>query len=1015
MMTKGIHRGLVIRLSLLPLFFLTAFSLYGQTPQIKGKITGDGGAVAGASVVNIQSGAAVQSDSDGNYAIQAVSGDILEFSALGYLDQLVTVGTGATLDVHLETSLETLDEVVVVGYGMQKAANLTGSVSSISSNDLSNNAQPNSANLLQGRAAGLEIIRPSGRPGNDNPAMRIRGMGSFGASSSPLVLIDGIIGSISTVAPSDIESITVLKDAASASIYGARAANGVILVTTKKGKLGTSLEYKLDVGLQNATAIRELIWNSAEYMEMYNAARVRSGLTPFYTQDQIDSYANSTDEELFPNFNWPDHYFKTATIYNHSLNFSKGTESSTFRLGLNYSNQDGILPVFGAKRYMANINYESRALDKVRVGAVVNFYHQETAEPQGNGELDISRAIYGRSPLARPFLPDGRKSSGRAYASEPFSTFAPLAFTNGSIQGQQYSIKAQAYIVVDILDNLQWETKGAVNYDSFFRKTHAYGTPGEYYFYQKLPGESDYTVDQSVGNPISLGVSDYFNKAILPTVYTTLNYRESVGAHHFGVLAGYEQQSNNYRELLGRRLAFPTPGLKELNAGSPAGQSLSGTANAWGLQSFFGRVNYNYKERYLLESNIRYDGTSRVEESNRWGVFPSVSGAWRISEESFIKDNVPNIDQIKLRVSYGLLGNQEIGLYPYQDIFGYANYSYGGSVQQGVRLSRMTDKSLQWEKTKIFDVGLDVDVFQGLLGLSFDWYRKYTYDILTTLPVPSSIGLTGAITNDGALENKGMELGLRHRNQLGELYYDATFQISGYRNELKSIVTPTLGTREVGLPYNSFYLYEWDGIFQSEQDIDNSPTQIFNNPKPGDLKIKDQNGDNVVDADDRISINPFPKYSYSLNLNLHWQQFSVGAFLQGVKGSKALLADWATFPFREGTPPKTEFRDAWTPENPSNTVPAIHEFSYSGVYGYTSTYLLRNTSYLRLKNVYVSYTLPESALKTVKLQGLTVYVSGNDLLTFTKFTDGDPEMREGAQIPQFPQVRIINLGLSVNF
>ncbi|ULQ51960.1 SusC/RagA family TonB-linked outer membrane protein [Flavihumibacter fluvii] len=952
-------------------------------------------------------------DKDGKFSFSVTTANqSIVLSLVGYKTKEVIAGSNLIL--VLEPDVLGLADVVVVGYTSQKKVNLTGSVASVGAKTLRASPIPNSANLLQGRLPGLEVIQPSGKPGGDDPMLRIRGFGSFGASSAPLVLIDGVIGAINSVAPNDIESVTVLKDAASASIYGARAANGVILISTKRAKTGAaSLEYNFDFGIQNATAVKDLIWNSGEYMEMYNSARLRSGLTTFYTQAQIDDYKNATDKTLFPDYNWPEGIFQTAKIVNHSLSFSKASESSRFRMGINYTDQDGITPVWNSKRYTVNLNYDNQVLKNVRVGTIINFFHRQNTEPQGNGDLDQVRAIYARSPLAMPNLPDGRKSSGRAYSTEPFSVYAPIAFTNGDIKSSTYAVRAQAFVIVDILKNLQWETKGAYNMDYFFRKNHTFGTPGEFYFYQPVNGQ--YAVDQSVGNPVSLGVTDFTYFSTTPTIYSTLKYNKAFGKHDINVMGGYEYQFNNYRELTGKRVNFPTQELAELNAGSPVGQTLGGTANEWALQSYFARVAYNFEGKYLLEGNIRYDGTSRVQEDHRWGTFPSISGAWRMSEERFIKDNVSWLDNLKLRASYGLLGNQEIGLYPYQDIFGYANYSYGSAVSQGVRLSRMTDKNLQWEKTKVLDFGIDLDAWNGLFGLSFDWFSKNTYDILTTLPVPASLGLTGPITNDGSLKNTGIELELRHRNTIGEFHYDANFQIAGFQNKLESIVTPTKGVREVGLPYNSFYIYEWTGIFQSQEEINKSPKQIYNNPKPGDLKIKDQNGDGQVDVNDRVSYSPFPKFNYSFNLNVGYKRFYLSAFLQGVSGSHVMLSDWSSFPFREGIPPKAEFRDAWTPENPSNTIPAVHEFSYSGVYGYTSTYLLKNSSYLRLKNVNLSYAIPETLLSKIKIKRMSVYVSGNNLITFTDFNDGDPEVREGSTVTQFPQVRIFNAGVNVNF
>lgn len=973
----------------------------------------DGRPLEGATVSVKGKSNVVVTDREGKFSFSVADGDkLLVISLVGYKTKEVQIE--AVNNIMMEIDALGLADVVVVGYASQKKINLTGAVVSVNSKTLSASPVPNAANLLQGRLPGLEVIQPSGKPGNDDPMLRIRGLGSFGASSSPLILIDGIIGSISSVAPNDIESVTVLKDAASASIYGARAANGVIIVTTKKAKKGAaSLDYHLDIGTQKATMVKDLIWNSGEYMQMYNDARLRSGLTIFFTQDQIDDYKNATDKTLFPDYNWPDHIFRNAKVINHSLSFSKATESSSFRLGLNYTDQDGIMPVFNSKRYTVNINYDNQILKAVRIGTVVNFFNRSNIEPQGNGDLDLVRAIYGRSPLAGPTLPDGRKSSGRAYATEPFSVFAPIAFSNGDIRNTSYSVRAQAYAIVDIIKGLQWETKAAFNMDYYFRKLHAYSTPGEFYFYQPVNGE--YKVDQSVGSPVTLGITDYTNFSTTPTIYSTLKYHINLHDHEINVLAGYENQSNKYRELQGRRIQFPTPGVTELNAGSPDGQSLLGTANEWALQSYFARVTYDYKGKYLLEGNLRYDGTSRVQKDHRWGAFPSISAGWRISEENFLKNNVSWLNNLKIRASYGLLGNQEIGLYPYQDIFGYANYSYGTSVSQGVKLSRMTDKNLQWEKTKVLDLGLDFDAFNGLFGLSFDWFRKNTYDILTTLPVPTTIGLTGAITNDGALKNTGIELELRHRNAIGKVFYDVNFQVAGFKNELVSIVTPTVGVRQVGLPYNSFYIYQWDGIFQSQDEIDHSPQQIYNNPKPGDLKIKDQNGDGKVDVNDRVSYSPFPKFNYSFNVNVSYKRFALSVFFQGVNGSHVYVADWSSFPFREGIPPKAEFRDAWTPENHSNTVPAVHEFSYAGVYGYSSTYLFRSNAYLRLKNVNLSYALPENLIRKARIKQMSVYISGSNLLTFTKFTDGDPEVREGSNVTQFPQVRILNAGVNITF
>lgn len=992
---------------------------FQQSKKITGVVKDkQGSPVIGANIVLKGTTVGTITDAEGRFSLETDNHTALVVSYIGFLTQEVNIANKTDFNIILSENMTDLEEIVVVGYGVQKKINLSGSVSSISTKSIDKSMVPNTANLLQGKLAGLEVLQSSAKPGQDDPAIRIRGMGSYGASSAPLVLVDGIIGSLTAVAPNDIESVTVLKDAASASIYGARAANGVILLTTKKGNSNTpSIEYKFNIGFQNPTKTLDLIWDSAEYMEMYNSARLRSGLSPIYTQEQIDQYKNATDRMQYPNFNWPEYIFKTATVQNHAISLAKSSESSKFRLGLNYSKQDGIVPEFDSQKFNLNLNYENQIHKIVKVGTTTNFFYKKSTEPQSAWEIFLVRGIYSHSPLTMPYLPDGsgRKSSGRIYESEPFSTFAPLAFSNGNAQKDTYSAQVQAFVVVDILKDLQWETRGAFNFDYFYQKAHSYSTPNEFYFYQKKAGMNDYMVDGSVGSPSIVGVSDLSTQSLLPTVFSTLKYNTQVKEHDISAMIGYEQQSNNWRYLSGGRTIFPSPDLKELDAGSPDGQTLNGSSNDWALQSFFGRVGYNYDRKYFFEGNIRYDGTSRVASAHRWGVFPSGSVAWNISEEGFLKDRTQNwLNNLKLRASYGVLGNQEIGLYPYQDIFGYANYSYGGSVDQGVLLSKMTDKNLKWESTRVIDIGLDLEIFNGLFGLNFDWYKKNTYDVLTTLPVPSSLGLIGPTTNDGELQNKGFEMEVKHRNNIGEFYYDANFQLSLNRNKLVSIVAPTKGVNEVGLPYASLYLYEWIGIFQSQEDIDKSPIQIIT-PKPGDLKFKDQNGDGLVNEEDRKSFCRFPDFFYSFGFNASWKRFNLSAFFQGVSGSHVYLSDWTVYPFREGIPPKTEFGDAWTPENPSNTVPAVHEYSYSPIYGYPSTYLFRNSSYLRLKNLYFSYSLPEKILNPFRCKGLTVYFSGDNLLTFTNYTDGDPDRTEGASLSAYPQVRVLNFGFNINF
>ncbi len=995
-----------------------------QPIKVSGKVTDSSGApLPGVTVIVKGTTQGVITNIDGNYLLAKVPADAtLVFSFVGMKSQEITVAGKTSVDVMMEEETIGLDEVVAIGYGTMKKVNLTGSVSSVSSQTLTARPATNPTNLLQGKIAGLQVTQPSGQPGDDDAIFQIRGLGSFGASSDPLILVDGVTGSLSNLAPNDIGSITVLKDAASASIYGSRAANGVILITTKQAKKGASVEYQFDIGIHEATRLPKLITNSAEYMEMYNSARKRAGYSDLYTQEQIDAYRNATDRNEYPNFDWLDYYFDPATVMNHYLSLSNVTDKSTYKFSLNYLDQPGILPNIKYKKYNAQLNFTNQITKAVKLGTNVSAVFKDNHEPPGWSNTN-ALCVYQNGPLYKPYLPDGSgRKTAWAYPNEPHNSTSPVAFDNGARYTKGYGVNAQAYLDINLLKGLIWTVKTAVNYSDNTRKDHIYETQ-KHYYYHKLEGESDYTLATSVAAPSSAGVTDKYTKSILPSVSSVLNYEAQIANdHHLSAMLGYEQQSYKYKYLSGNRKVFPTTSLKELDAGSSDGQSVSGSSYEWALRSYFGRLVYNFKGKYLFEVNARYDGTSRVAEAHRWGFFPSFSAGWRISEETFIKDNFSWADNLKLRTSYGVLGNQEIGNYPYQDVLSLTSYPFDGSSEQGAVVTTLTDKNLKWESTKVFDIGLDMDIYKGLFGLTFDWFKKKTYDILATQPVPSSLGLSGPTTNDGKLQNVGWEMELRHGKQIGEFTYNVNFIVSTFKNKLLSIVTETKGVNEVGLPYNSFYLYEMEGIFQSEEDIANSPDHTFYTPHPGDIKIKDQTGDKIIDSNDRISISPYPDFTYSFGFNVGWKRLNLSAFFQGVSGLRTRIYGWGYDPFVQGDPPNARFRKAWTSTHPSNKEPAVYIGSgsysggYPGVYAYPSTYHLPDASYLRLKNVNLSYTLPKQLVEKVKLQDLTVYFSGDNLFTITDFPGIDPELSSSTtRASAYPQVRILNLGIKVNF
>ena len=1005
-----------------------------QQKTISGKVTGiSGDPIPGVTVVVKGTSNGTITDSNGSYLIRNISeGTTLIFSFVGMKSQEIVVSNQTTINVSMIEETIGVDEVVVVGYGIQKKSNLTGSVGSITGDKLLDRPATNAANLIQGRISGLQVTQPSAEPGRESPTFLIRGRGSFGGSNDPLVLIDGVTGSFNNLSPDDIENVTVLKDAASASIYGARAANGVVLVTTRKGKKGeTKISYRGNLSVQSPTAMPDLITNSAEYMTMFNTAAARSGVAFRYPDTEIEKYRNATDRNKYPNFNSIDYYFSPATVTNHNLSMSGGGDKSTFNFSLGYLDQNAMLPGYKFKKYNALLNYTNELSKYVTINTSINLTYKDRTEPPFTGPL-MALTVYAAGPLYGPFLPDGSgRVVSRAYLNEGRNRNPQEYYVMGSQNTKEYNVNAQASLDVNPFKGLVWSTKFAVNYVDEFYKMHQ--QPYLAYLSQEIdPATNDY---KAAGyGPDLLGVTDQYSKTITPTIFSTINYTKKIGEdHNIQILAGYEQISYKNQNLRARRINTVAPVISELTGYTADNQSLFFThprlpslsgPSEWAMQSLFGRVNYDYKGKYLFEANLRYDGTSKVSPDFRWGLFPSMSAGWLISEENFMK-SINWLSSLKLRGSYGTLGNQDVGTYLYQDVLTINNvyYPFGNSaLSQGAVINVFKDQSLKWESTSIIDFGFDLNVKNGLFGVTFDWFKKHTFDILASQPVPASLGLGSPTLNDGEMENKGIDLELSHQNKIGEFTYGVNFLISTAKNKLLKIRTPSKGTtiNEVGLPYGSYYLYEWDGIFQVE-DIGNPkvPVHVLNpNPKAGDLKMKDQDGGGVVDADDRIVVKgAYPDYIYSFGLNVGYKRINLSAFFQGVQGLKTRLNNWGVDPFMQGTAPTTEWRNAWTPENRSNTLPAIYTAGYAGVANYVgSTYYLQDASYLRMKNIMLSYDFPIVLISRMRAKELNVYVSADNLFTITKFKGGDPERTSlTGNLAQYPQARILNIGLNVKF
>jgi len=994
-----------------------------QQKSVSGRITDSSGLpLPGVTVVVKGTTQGTVTNADGDYNLANIPEDAtLVFSYVGMRTLEVIVGNQTSINATMEEDVVGLEEVIAVGYGTQKKANLTGSVTSVGGMELNKRTTPNVGNLLQGKVAGLQVTQSGGTPGGDNAEIRIRGLGTFsGAGSNPLVLIDGIQGDMTNLDPNNIESVSVLKDAASAAIYGARAANGVILITTKRGtNQPVTVEYNVSVEAQNATRLPDLVTNSADYMELWNEANERNGQPHYFSQEEISAFRQheGKNDPRYPNFDWVDYMFKTALVQNHHLSVYGGNEKTSFNVALGYLDQGGIVPLYDFKRYNIRMSVDSEITDWLKIGGNIQTLKKDRVQDVQGAHVEAYFIMHAYAPgpnyTPTMTLPDGSTGYVARYSNSiaEWTVRNPMAIlAQGSNTASAYNAIPQIYAEVNLTKNLTWLTKGAANFDYSFNKNHEHAVDN-YYF-----KDGSYAHNGAVWN---LGVRDNMNTALMTTLYSTLDYSKVFkDVHNLNILAGYNQETAYYRSLGGTRKYFPLNTLKELNAGSPLEQTTSGTASEWAIQSFFGRVSYDYNSKYLFEVNARYDGTSRIAPDTRWGFFPSVSAGWRISQESFM-ENVTWLDNLKVRGSWGQLGNQNVGTYPYQDVLSTTQYAFG-SQQTGVYPSRLVDKTLRWETTTVTDIGLDVSIKNGLFTLTADWFDKVTDDILYSVPVPASIGLSSPTVNGGKMKNTGWEFEVGHNNKTGEFNYNVNFNLSTYKNEVLNILRPSYGQTiiEEGLPYNSWYLTEWIGIFQNQEEIDNGPVHPYD-PKPGDLRFKDQNNDGVINSEDRkVFDGRFPDFYYGGSINMSWRNIDVSAFFQGVEGLKNYVLNWGLSPFTQGSPPTKELAEnRWTGPGSTNEYPAIYRgggySNYKPVDGTASTFNLQDASYLRLKNLRIGYTIPTQTIQRIGLKYAQVYFSGDNLVTFTQYPGADPERVSTGDFSVYPQLRTLALGLKI--
>jgi TonB-linked SusC/RagA family outer membrane protein len=817
-------------------------------------------------------------------------------------------------------------------------------------------------------------------------------------------------GSLTVLNPNDIESVSLLKDAASAAIYGSRGANGVIVIKTKKGKSGGfNLEYNYNIGIANPTSLPDVVSNSAEFMQLSNEAYINSGRQPLYTQAQIDLYANATDRVKYPNHKWLDDLFQPAHVQNHYINLGGGKDNTNYHIGIGLTSQPGTMIGFKYKKYTMDLGLTSRVHKRVTIGTNLQMrYGQRLNPPQGATDMFLSTLA--QSPLYPPQAPDGQWIK-RAYPNEQGNkNTVALVGNNVQTKTDDYYLQGNVSLDIDLLKGLTWENRAGANF--LTSKFNDFRPVIQLYFYNDMSsaGQLD------VGTP---GLNVGRNDDLYLVYYSQLNYRKRFGEHNISALGGYQQEQDENSFINASRTQYTTNLLRELNAGPANGMTNGGSSAKWAIRSFYGNVNYDFQDKYLLGSSIRYDGTSRLPEDTRWGLFYSFSAGWRISKEAFLSD-ASWINDLKIRGSWGQLGNQNIGTYPYQSTLDIRNYAFGGTVEPGYSASTLVDPNLTWETSRVTDIGIDLTAFNNKLSFTADWFNKYTFDILRSSQVPLWLGLNAPTINNGAVRNKGFEFAAQYRDKITkDLFYTIGANFQAYKNTLEQYGASEISgntIREEGRPLDEYYMYIWDGIFQSQSEIDKSPAQPVT-PTPGDLKIKDVNNDKVIDDKDRTYVGGrYPDYQYNVNLGLNWKNFDLNAQLYGSQGQKIYVNGWGIEPFRQGSVPTTDWRNRWTPTNPSTTMPKIYVADgYAPVQNYTSTYFLKDGSFMRLKNVQLGYNVSQKVLQKSGIKSLRFYFAADNVFTASKYPGLDPERVSGGNYVTYPQIRTFTFGGNIQF
>ncbi|TWI88998.1 SusC/RagA family TonB-linked outer membrane protein [Chitinophaga japonensis] len=1008
--TSGLLKALM-----LGIFLLTVSTLQAQDLPLTGKVTAPGGMpLIGVNVLIEGTSRGAATDVNGNFKLSAPAGATLKFTFVGYLPKEIKVSGNTTLNVTMEEDVQKLNDVVVVGYGTQKKATLTGAITTVDMVDKQGQPLTNISNALQG-VPGVFANLSNSQPGVDRSTIRIRGVGTMN-NSNPLVLVDGIEYSMDELNPNDIESVTVLKDAA-AAIYGSRAANGVLLVTTKKGRGTSRVNYSYYYGIQKPTYLPDIIDDPIAYMRLKNQANINEGKAPEYAEDDIAEYQQgmATDPFTYPANNWYDIALKNGVIKKHDLSVSGSTDKYQYRLSIGYLNRDGVLfgPGNHENKYSLGLNASMNVNERLKVGVTLDGYYRDYTEPfYTNVWQYLSRAL----PILTDTLQDGRYGNSwlRTLGRNNWENPRMIAY-NGLykkvVQRFLATVFAEYKLPFDITYNIKF---GVDKYDGLLSGF----TPRMQTFNPKTGAAINWNSPATAPRSTK---EDWNNMNI--HFYNTLNWQHQFARmHNLSVMLGASYDNFDEDNWATSMYGYLDGTLDAFDAGT-VWNATSGNYTRDVLESYFGRLNYDYDGKYLLELSFRSDGSSRFAPEKRWGFFPAASAGWRVDKENFFQSNFFNL--LKLRVSAGRMGNQAVALYSYDPTVRLGqDYSFGGTLNSGAAVLDYADPTIHWETTTTYNAGVDVNFWENRMAFTVDAYKRRTTDILRPVNIAAQVGnLGGPKRNVGTVDNTGLEVTLQYRNNIGQLDYSFNGNVSYNKNEVVDLQGEIIygsGTiTKAGLPMESFYVLEAEGIFQTEDEVARHAKQSANT-KPGYIKFRDQNNDGIINGDDRVVVNAssmFPKVTYGFGLNLGWKGISLNAAFQGITGVKVLPTANLAYPFNNGANATWEWAtDAWTPENRDARLPILTTSTGAIDNFQRSTFWIRDNSYLRMKNIQLGYALPDNWLSKVKISKLSVFVNAQNLLTFSKYKDFDPEaILDQTTVYRYPMLKTFNGGLNVTF